>query len=129
MLGSRITAVLALTALLAGCGGDALAPFEPQVNNNVDSFELQATGVTTTTTSGSYTWQNTGTQATINHSTVTSAGTAHLVIRDAMGTVVYDADLVPSLNEPTAAGVAGNWQVRVTLTNYTGTINFRAEKL
>jgi hypothetical protein len=34
-----------------------------------------------------YNWTNTGTRATINHSTTTTAGTAALVIRDGAGTV------------------------------------------
>jgi hypothetical protein len=72
---------------------------------------------------------NTGTRATINHSTTTSSGSATLVIRDAAGTSVYSKALVPSLNEPTAVGTAGTWTVQVTLSSYSGTINFLAQKL
>jgi hypothetical protein len=36
---------------------------------------------------------------------------------------------VPSLNEPTVAGVAGTWKIELTMTNYSGTLNFRAQKL
>ncbi len=75
-----------------------------------------------------YTWSNTGTQATVNHSTTTTAGSARLVIRDSANTLVYDETLVPSLNEPTLAGVAGNWTIQLILSGYSGTLNFRAQK-
>ena len=127
-------ALLAAMALLmvvlgaAGCSDDTLAPFQPEVNNIADTFQLQATGVTSRTATFNYTWSNTGTQGTVNHSTTTTAGTARLVIRDNAGTVVYDETLVPSLNEATLVGVAGNWNVKLILTDYSGTLNFRVEK-
>jgi hypothetical protein len=90
---------------------------------------LQATGVTSVSAALPYTWQNTGTRATINHATATTVGTAHVTIRDSANVVVYDKDLAPSPNEPTAVGAAGNWTITVTFTNYSGTINFSATKL
>ena len=108
---------------------DPLAPFEPEVSNATDSFALQATGVTDLSSTLSYSWSNTGTRATINHSTTTNAGSAQLTIRDAAGALVYNKALVPSLNEPTAVGVAGTWTVQLQLSGYSGTLNFRAQKL
>ncbi len=124
----RRLAIVACAALVA-CGSDPLSPFQPQVSNATDNFSLQATGVTNVTATVTYNWVNTGTRATINHSTTTSAGSATLVIRDANGASVYNKALVPSLNEPTTVGVAGTWTVQVTLNNYSGTINFLAQKL
>lgn len=115
--------------LALGCGDDPLAPFQPEITSATDNFQLQATGVTTVTTTGTYSWSNTGSRATINHSTTTSAGSARILIRDGGGTVVYDQELVPSLNEPTAVGVQGTWTIELRLTNYSGTLNFRAQKL
>jgi hypothetical protein len=43
--------------------------------------------------------------------------------------IVYDKALVPSLNEPTTAGTSGTWSIQLRLTNYSGTLNFRAQKL
>jgi hypothetical protein len=108
---------------------DPLAPFQPEISNATDNFQLQATGVTSLSTTRTYSWSNTGTRATVNHSTTTSAGEAKLTIRDAAGTVVYDKVLVPSLNEPTTAGTAGTWSIQLRLTGYSGTLNFRAQKL
>jgi len=59
----------------------------------------------------------------------TTAGSVPLIVRDAAGAVVYTKALVPSLNEPTEVGTAGTWTVVLTMTNYSGTVNFRAQKL
>lgn len=119
---------VAAACVLAGCS-DPLAPFEPEVSNATDSFGMQATGVTGITTTRTYTWSNTGTRATVNHSTTTSAGAVQLTIQDGTGTVVYDRALAPSLNEPTQSGTAGRWTVRIRMTDYSGTLNFRAQRL
>lgn len=124
--------LLILSIYLAGCSKtptSTLAPFEPQIVNNQDAFQLQATGVTNVSTTLVYAWKNSGARATINHSTTTTAGSTLLTIKDSLGTTLYSKALVPSLNEPTVAGVAGTWSVTLTLTNYSGTLNFRAEKL
>lgn len=120
---------LMLIIVLYGCGNDSLAPFEPEIGNKQDSFQLQATNVANVSTTLVYSWTNTGTRATINHSTTTTAGSTLLVIKDAAGTQVYAKALSPSLNEATSVGVAGSWSISLTLTNYSGTLNFRAEKI
>jgi hypothetical protein len=112
----------------ASCG-DSLAPFEPEITNATDSFQLQATDVRSTSLTLTYTWPNTGMRATINHSTTTTAGTAQLTIRDASGATVYDKALTPSLNEPTMVGTSGIWTIQLRLENYSGTLNFRVQKL
>lgn len=123
-----VAALLAFGAL-AGCGSDSLAPFQPQISNAADNFQLQATNVANVTTTVTYSWANSGTRATVNHSTTTTAGSTLLVIKDAAGATVYSKALSASLNEPTTVGQAGTWSVQLTLTNYSGTINFRAQKL
>ena len=117
--------------MLSACGSDPtdpIAQFEPQVNNATDSFQLQATDITDVGTFLQYTWQNTGTQASVDHSTTTAGGAAGLVIKDASGTTVYDQGLAPSLNEDTALGSSGNWTITVALNQYSGTLNFRVQK-
>ena len=126
LIGSRLS-MLVLGAVVA-CS-DPLAPFQPEIGNAPDTFQLQATDVTGVTAARTYSWSNSGTRATINHSTVTSAGSARLIIRDAAGVTVYDKALVPSLNEPTTAGTAGMWTIELKLASYTGTVNLRSEKL
>jgi hypothetical protein len=120
--------VLTALALTLGCSDGPLAPFEPEITNATDSFQLQATDVRDVNTTLDYTWQNTGTIANVDHSTTTTSGSARIVVLAADGSPVYDAALVPSRNEQTAAGTSGAWTVRIVLTSYSGTLNFRVQK-
>jgi hypothetical protein len=128
---TRLSAAFAflLGAAVSCSSSTSLAPFQPQISNAADNFQLQATGVTNVATTLTYSWSNSGTRATINHSTVTTAGSTLLVIRDGAGATVYSKALSASLNEATSAGQAGTWSIQLTLTNYSGTLNFRAQKL
>jgi hypothetical protein len=89
---------------------------------------LQASDVTDVGTLLQYSWENTGTLASVDHSTTTAGGAAGLVIKDASGTTVYDQGLVASLNEDTSSGSAGTWTITVALSDYSGTLNFRVQK-
>jgi multisubunit Na+/H+ antiporter MnhB subunit len=127
---ARLSCIIVLIAILAvaACSDNTLAPFQPEISNVVDTFQLQATGVTNRTATLNYNWSNTGTLASVNHSTTTTAGSARVVIHDGAGTLVYNEILVPSLNEPTLVGVAGTWTVQLVLDGYSGTLNFRVQK-
>lgn len=128
-LRSSLSFSLVLAGSLAGCGGDSLSPFQPEVVNSANDFQFQATNVTNLTTTKRYSWANVGTRATVNHSTSTTAGTAQLVIRDATGATVYSGPLSASLSEETAIGQTGTWIIEVRLTRYSGTLNFRVQRL
>ncbi len=124
-------AALAVFAALAGCGSgnSALNPlFQPQVGNAPDNFQFQSTGVSNVTQTLTYTWQNTGIAATVNQATTITAGQAILTIRDANGVQVYMADLLNNGTFDTGTGQTGNWTIVLTLTNYSGTLNFRVQK-
>lgn len=121
----------ALVAAVLGCGGktNVLNPaFQPQVNNATDNFQFQATNVQGVTQTLGYTWQNTGIAATVNQATTVTAGQAVVTIKDANGTQVYMGDLVNNGTFTTATGITGNWTITLTLTNYSGTLNFRVQK-
>ena len=118
---------LAMAIAAAGCS-DPLAPFQPEVNAAPDNFQFQATGLTDVTTTKQYSWQNSATRATVNHSSTVTNGSATVTIRDAAGTQVYTGALVPSATPITSAGVAGTWTIIVQLTNTSGTLNFRVQK-
>ena len=122
-------AMFALMVIFVGCNdnNNPLGPYNPEITNITDSFQIQATGVQSLTRTLTYTWKNTGPVANVNHSTTTISGSAKLTILDSSGTVVYDKNLVPSLNEPTASGNSGAWKINLTLTNYSGTLNFRVQ--
>jgi hypothetical protein len=123
-----VPGILLVVALTSACGNDPLAPFEPEITNATDTFQLQATDVRDVTTTLTWTWHNAGTVANVNHATTTSQGSARLIIRDAGGATVYDRSLVPSLTEATAAGTAGDWTIQLVLSGYSGTLNFRVQR-
>jgi len=97
--------------------------------NKADSFQFQITHAANVTTTLNYTWNNTGTRATINHATALTRGTAAVIILDANGTEVYSSNLKASGTETSVAGTAGGWTIKVSFGNFSGTANFRAEKL
>ena len=127
----RILTAAVIACVLMGCGSNPaspLDPFSPEITNATDNFELQATDVVDANGTLDYSWTNTGTVATIDHSTTTTDGSATLIVYDADGTVVYDAALSPSNNATTGSGTSGTWTIRLVLVNYDGTLNFRAQK-
>lgn len=115
--------------LVTGCGsGSALNPvFQPQVANNPDNFQFQSTGVQNVTQNLQYTWSNSGTHASINQATTVAAGAAVLALRDATGATVYTGDLKNNGTFTSIAGQTGNWTIVLTLSNYSGTLNFRVQ--
>jgi len=123
-------ATLAALALAAACGNSTgpLAPFQPQINNVADDFQFQATGVTNVTWTFTYVWTNTGDSATVNQATTVTAGSATLTILDKNGTQLYTQSLSANGTFGMTKGAAGSWTVRVVFTNYSGTVNFRAQK-
>lgn len=125
---ARFLVVLFALASVDACGSDSLNPFQPQISSPTDNFQLQATGVADVTATTTYAWVNTGTRASVNHSTTTTAGTTMVVIKDAAGFVVYSRALSPSLNETTLTGQPGSWTIQLTLQKYSGTLNFRVQK-
>jgi len=125
---------LIMGLVILGCGSSnppvsPLAPFQPEIFNNPDNFSFQATAIENVSTTVIYNWSNSGAQATVNHSSVVDSGTAVLTIYDANDSLVYSNGLAASLNEPTSAGLAGSWRIRVQLTNCYGTLNFTTQKL
>ena len=131
-----IAAAVILTAvLMIGCGDDAnnatnpIVNFQPEVVNEVDAFQFQITDADAATGSLTYHWNNTGSQATVNHSTATISGSATIELLDANLVQVYSSPLAASANEQSNVGTPGIWLVRVTLSEFSGTANFRVEKM
>ena len=126
-----VTALAAATFLVAGCSNDKnpIAPFQPEVINNADAFQFQITSAKDVTTTVSYSWSNTGTQATINHSTAMTDGSAVVTVYDADNQQVYTHGLLASGTEQSTAGVAGTWSIKIVFSRFDGTANFRVEKL
>lgn len=123
----------ALLVGAVGCGGNnpVNPAYQPQIINLQDSFSFQLTGVQNGSASLTYTWQNTGTRATIDRSSSITAGTVNLTLKDSAGVVVYNRPLNgASGSAPTdISGAAGAWTIIVDFASADGTINFRAQKL
>lgn len=124
-LSHRTVFQLILFASLA-CS-DSLAPFQPEIANVPGNFQLQATNVRNVTNTFEYTWQNAGTTANVNQATTISSGAAQLTILDSQNGVAYTRDLGDNGTFTTTAGTAGAWTIRMVLTNYSGTLNFRVQ--
>lgn len=122
---------LASAALvLAACGGDSTtAPGrDPEIINATDNFQYQITDITDYSGTQSYTWQNTGTTATVNQSASFAAGSGTLVLRDANGVQVYSRSLADDGTFSSTAGAPGAWSVRVSYNSADATVNFRVDK-
>ena len=116
---------------MAGCGDDQnlIGPENQlEVQNQVDQFELQLSALADVTDRRTFEWQNTGTRATLDVSEEVLGGSAILTVRDADGTVLYEADIADDHDATTPAGTAGLWMIELELTHTTGTFNFRIQK-
>ena len=128
---ARGAILLILALAVVSCGGDTnpIGPAnQPEVANVQDNFQFQASNLTGTTQTLTYTWANSGTSANVNQSGVVSGGTATLIIRTPSGQQVYSRDLAETGTFTTGTGPTGNWQIEVRLVNVTGTLNFRVQK-
>lgn len=123
-------AILISSIIIIGCSDNdnPLAAFEPEIVNNPDAFEFQATGMEDVSATLSYAWINSGTIANIDHSTAKTSGTATITILDANDSLVYSSDFLASGNHDSQVGASGEWTIVIVLTNFNGTANFRVEK-
>lgn len=130
ILSSHLGPILGIL-LLAGCGKAPTVPgIQPQINNAPDNFQYQTSNVRNYTGSATYSWSNSGTNATINQATTITGGSITLTIRDAAGTQVYSNSLASNGTFTTSpAGVAGTWSIQVDYAAASGTVNFRVQKV
>jgi hypothetical protein len=115
--------------VLGGAGCSTPTAVQVVVRNQADSFEFHSTALSKATDPRFYTWQNSGTQATVTLSTTSSGGTGRVIIRDAANVVVFDSGLEPALSELTQVGTAGSWHISITLTEFTGTLVLSVVKI
>lgn len=119
-------AAVVLTLGFQGCV-DPVSPYVPVVTNVLDSFEYQV-AVTDVTRSVSYTWTTTGNAAMVDLASNVTAGTATVTIVDADTAQVFSHALDGSGSQGTTSATAGDWMVRIKLTNATGTVHFSIAK-
>jgi hypothetical protein len=116
--------------LMAACGGDnPVAPGrDPEIINNVDNFQYQITDIQDFTGTQVYSWENSGTTATVDQSASIASGSVTLVLRDANGVQVYSRSLADNGTFSSTAGTPGTWTVRVVYNSADATVNFRVDK-
>jgi hypothetical protein len=128
----RITALMILAlalVLIVGCSDNkSLNPFQPEIINNADNFAFQATAIKNVSATLQYNWSNSGDSAKVNQASAITRGTATVTLYDDAGTQVYSGSLTSDGDFFSSLGVAGTWQVKVVLSNLSGTLNFRAQK-
>ena len=99
---------LALSLLVAACSNSPTAPgVQPQVASVTDNFQYQVSNVQNFSGTASYTWQNTGTRATVNQSATLTAGDATVLLLDANGVQVYSSSLASNGTFQSSVGVGG----------------------
>ena len=125
-----IIALAGALIFLVGCSNkNPLAPFQPEIVNNPDNFQFQVTAAKHVTTSIDYHWQDSGASASINQACSIQNGTATVTLLDANGTQVYTKGLEMNGTFSSTSGATGLWTIRVTLTDISGSLNFRVQKL
>ncbi|MFH2049591.1 MAG: hypothetical protein ABIJ12_09105 [bacterium] len=121
--------VLFLTIGCSSQKNNPISSFEPEVINNADAFQFQITDATNVSTTLTYQWENTGAQATVDHSTALLTGSATVEVRDADSVQVYSSNLLASGTDASLSGTSGTWFVKVVFSDFDGTVNFTIEKL
>ena len=123
---SRFVGALLTMLLFVAC--DPLAPFEPEIGNNPDNFQFQATALKSVTLTRSYAWEHSGSIANVNQATTLSGGSAILIVLDASGKEVYRRNLTDNGTFKTEPGTSGRWTIRIELVIASGTVNFRVQR-
>jgi hypothetical protein len=130
----RVAGLLVTVPLLVltGCSDSNTGPVssgvQPEVVNMPDDFQFQVTDMENYSDILQYNWNDTGTMANVDHSSVVTGGSAKLTLLDDSGVQVYSGDLGQDGSFASEAGASGLWKVQVTLTKCTGTLNFRVQK-
>jgi hypothetical protein len=115
--------------ILAACGDSATAPgTNPEIINTTDNFQYQVSDIRQFSGTQTYSWQNSGTTATVNQSAAIASGSATLVLKDANGVQVYSRSLADNGTFTSTAGAAGVWTVRIAYSAASATVNFRLDK-
>lgn len=123
----RVPRLASAIVLLVACGGEPAGPQE-QLSNQPDNFSFTLSNVTSYSSDRNFTWRNTGTRATVTHSSNITSGSSTLTIKDAAGTEVHKATLGPSGTFQTATGASGDWRIELDNTAVSGTLSFGVKK-
>ena len=131
-MGSGLQFIVALTAaatlLFSGCHKDPASSHIPEVVNVKDNFHLRMTDVKNHDTLMVYYWPMEGTSANIDQLASIKGGSADILVEDNSLVAVYQTDMRRNGSFTTMSGAPGFWRIKVTLTNFSGLIDFRAQR-
>lgn len=120
--------VAGVTMFLLGCHKDPASSHVPEVVNVKDNFHLQMSDVKNHDTLLVYYWSIEGMSANIDQSASIKGGQVAIAIEDNSQLQVYLTDMKQNGSFTTMSGTPGYWRIRVTLTNFSGMIDFRAQR-
>lgn len=128
-------AVIVVAGWNNGCDRDPASSYEPEVTNVKDNFHVTIKDVSNLDTVYVYYWPVEGTvgntcSANIDQQATIQSGHASVLIKDNSTTrqTVYQTDLRENGSFQTTLGTSGVWQITVSLVQFTGLIDFRAQR-
>ena len=121
--------ILIAMGILIGCGDDPTSSRVPDITNTKDNFHFELKEAQSLDTTITYWWQMEGTTANINQNSDIKGGTAAVLIEDAADQQVYHTDLTEDGSFASSFGAEGGfWKIRFTLSKFSGSIDFRAQR-
>jgi hypothetical protein len=126
-----ITIVLALAAVVLvqlGCSRDPVSSYDPILVNDTDNFHLVLKDAKSVDTVVYYYWSNDGSSANIDQAADIKGGQITITIDDHDLVRVYSTDFKQSGSFTTQPGVPGLWRIRVSLADFSGLADFRAQR-
>jgi hypothetical protein len=117
--------------LLTAVACESPRSFEPEFTSKTDELQVEISGVNPVRgVSGSreVTWQNTGQRANVIQLSQLIGGVVTFSIRDAKGTLVHSGNLADNGSFRSAAGVPGDWRIRVEASRIRGTVSVRVQR-
>ena len=122
------TLVIGVFVIGPGCSDDSVSSHIPEVVNVKDRFHLQMDDVANHDTLLVYYWPMDGTSANIDQSAAIKGGRISIVVEDNSQVPVYQTDMKQNGSFTTMLGASGYWRIRVTLTDFSGMFDFRAQR-
>lgn len=120
--------LVGVALIWAGCHKDPTSSVKPDVENVRDRFHFQMNDVRDHDTLLVYYWQMDGTSANIDQSASIQGGRVTIVLEDDAQAQVYQTDMTQNGSFVTSSGASGMWRIRISLTHFTGMIDFRAQR-
>jgi len=123
------SSVLLAAMFLTGCASTKpTVARDLTVMNNPDNFSLHIGSVQNFSYKTTYSWENSGTKASVRQASSIAEGVANLEVRDAAGLVVHAKSLRESGSFTTFEGKPGTWKIHFVLNDATGSVTFEVRR-